>query len=225
MNLYLSKEEQVHYTGRQLSCFFPCGSDSKTEGEIEQYISLAYERLEYCFSRVKNRYYHQDGKPFFSPLITDQYATFLYLLANTVFSESQNRELDDRLYALNKALHGLDIYYEVELPKIFLLVHTVGTVLGRAQYEDYLVVYQGVTVGGNLNMEYPTIGKSVGLFANSKVVGNSVIGDGTAISAGALLVDCSVPEGQVCFGMYPENHFKPSKRRIAEHYFHLEEGE
>lgn len=224
MNLYLKKEEQVQYTVKQLACFFPCGSDSQTTHEIDLYIPLAYERLEYCFSRVKNRYYHKDGQPFFSPLITDQYATFLYLLANTIYSESRNRELADRLYALNKALHGLDVYYEVSLPSIFLLVHTVGTVLGRAQYRDYLVVYQGVTVGGNLNMEYPTMGTGVGLFANSSIIGNSIVGDGSSVSAGSLLVDCAVPAGHVCFGMYPENRFKPSRRKIAEHYFHLEES-
>ena len=102
-------------------------------------------------------------------------------------------------------------------------MHAVGTVLGRAQYSDYLVVYQGVTVGGNLNMEYPTIGTGVGLFSNSSIIGSSVIGDRSAVSAGSLVVDCAVPDEHVCFGMCPENHFKPSKRRIVDHYFQVEE--
>ena len=40
--------------------------------------------------------------------------------------------MKDKLFLLNKALHGCDIYYEVALPSVFLLVHPLGTVLGRA---------------------------------------------------------------------------------------------
>jgi len=219
MQLYLNKTEQIHYTAKQLSCFFPCRNEKETREEIATYIDSAYERLEYCFSRISIKYYHKNENVFFSPLITDQYATFLYFLANSIAVKSDNKELADRLYALNKALHGLDVYYEVKLPQIFLLVHTVGTVLGRAHYEDYLVVYQGVTVGGNLKLEYPTIGKEVGLFANSKIIGNVIIEDRAMISAGALLMDSKVPAQHVCFGTHPNTQCKPLKKSITKHYF------
>ncbi len=221
MILYLNKEEQIQYTARQLANLFPCGSEAQTTHDIGQCIDLVYERLEHCFSRIAVKYYKKDGEVFFSPLITDQYATFLYFLGNTVFVESQNRELADRLYALNKALHGLDVYYEVELPKIFLLVHTVGTVLGRADYSDYLVVYQGVTVGGNLDLEYPTLGKGVGLFANSNIIGGTEIGADASVAAGTLLMNYKVPAKHVCFGMHPANECKPLKKKVTDHYFAL----
>ena len=219
MQLYLSKADQISYTAKQLDHFSPCVGDGRTVAEISRCVDLAYDRLEHCFSKVSVKYYKKDGEVFFSPLITDQYATFLYLLSNSIATESQNFELADRIYGLNKALHGLDVFHQVQLPRIFLLVHTVGTVLGRACYSDYLVVYQGVTVGGNIDLEYPTIGKGVGLFANSMVIGNSVVGEGSMLAAGALLMDSNIPDGHVCFGMHPENKHKPLKKSVAERYF------
>ncbi|MBN2703869.1 MAG: hypothetical protein JXR23_06620 [Pontiellaceae bacterium] len=219
MDLYLDRDAQIAYTSSQLNLFFPCGNTEATGREIGRCIDLAYDRLEHCFSRISVKYHTKDGKPFFSPLITDQYATFLYFLANGASTIIENVELADRLYALNKALHGLDVYYQVRLPEVFLLVHCVGTVLGRASYGDYLVVYQGVTVGGNLDLEYPTIGKGVGLFANSSVVGNSVIGDGSMVAAGSLVMGCQVPAGSVCYGTHPENRCKPLKKSVFDHYF------
>lgn len=42
-------------------------------------------------------------------------------------------------------------------------MHSVGTVLGRANYGEGLVVYQGVNVGGDLRLNFPTIGKGIDL--------------------------------------------------------------
>jgi serine O-acetyltransferase len=41
-----------------------------------------------------------------------------------------NTTLADRIYYLNKALNGLDLFYEVEMPDVFYLDHPVGTVIG-----------------------------------------------------------------------------------------------
>src|SRR5437588_860224 len=71
------------------------------------------------------------------------------------------------VYGLNKALHGLDVFYEVELPTIFAFQHPVGTVLGRAHYSNYLLVYQRCTVGSTLSGESPTFEPGVVLFGGS----------------------------------------------------------
>ena len=47
------------------------------------------------------------------------------------------------------------------MPDIFLLSHPVGTVLGRAKFEDFFVVHQRVTVGGDKDLNYPTFQKGV----------------------------------------------------------------
>ena len=73
---------------------------------------------------------------------------FLYFLSQE-YKSDENEELASRFYLLNKYLFGIDIYYEVNLPKIFMFIHPVGTVLGRAEYNDYLVVYQRCGVGSS----------------------------------------------------------------------------
>ena len=219
MHLFLNRAEQVDYTTSQLNTFFPCRDQKQTLAGVEEVIDHAYERLEYCFSKISVKYYKKDGEVSFSPLMTDQYAVFLYFLSNTAAKQRGNMELADRLYALNKALHGLDVYHGVELPEIFLLVHTVGTVLGRARYDDYLVVYQGVTVGGNLELEYPEFGKGVGLFAGSMVIGKCRMGDNSMLAAKALLMDSDVDDGCVCFGTHPNNLSKQLRKSVVSRYF------
>jgi serine O-acetyltransferase len=219
MKLFLDHDALVDYVSRQLCNCFPCGVESQTRQEIGRAMPKALDRTEYCFSRIKAKYFQQEGVAFFSPLNTDQYAMFLYLLANTVFCELQNQAVADRLYALNKMLHSIDAYYQVALPKVFLFVHSVGTVLGRASYGEGLVVYQGVTVGGNLKYEYPVIGRGAALFSNCSVLGRSDLGDGVMVAARSLLMDVAVPSGHVCFGMHPEVRWKQTQSNVLDRYF------
>jgi serine O-acetyltransferase len=98
------------------------------------------------------------------------------MLSREVFLKSNDFTLAKKIYLLNKALFCLDVFYEVELPPIFLFVHPVGTVLGRAKYSDYLVVYQRVGVGSNHGI-YPTLGEYVTLHPGAMVLGNSQVGN------------------------------------------------
>lgn len=111
---------------------------------ISEYMAEACKRTLNCFSKNTNKYF-QKGK--IDVHHTGQYAILLCYLARVAF-EAGDRETADRVYALNKALHGFDIFYEVELPNVFFMEHPVGTVLGRAQYSDRLFLGQNVTVGG-----------------------------------------------------------------------------
>lgn len=216
MKLFLDQQTLAGYISKQLHNSFPLGSESRTRRDILRILPAALERTEHCFSKVKAKYFQQNGEAFFSPLITDQYAMFLYLLANASFKAGQDTVLADRLYGLNKMLHSIDVYYQIELPRVFLFVHSVGTVLGRAQYGEYLAIYQGVTVGGNLKDEYPRIGDHVSLFSNCSVIGRSVIGDNSMVSARACLVDTEVPSGQIGFGMSPNTGCSPRRNNVTE---------
>ena len=51
-----------------------------------------------------------------------------------VYHESNHTNLAAKVYALNKALHAIDVFYEVELPDLFCLQHPLGTMPGRARY-------------------------------------------------------------------------------------------
>ena len=85
------------------------------------------------------------------------------------------------------------------MPSIFLLVHPLGTVLGRGLYQDYFMVYQRCGIGSNHDI-YPSLGRNVTLRPGSSILGNCNIGDNVAIAADSLVLDSSVPSDSVYFG-------------------------
>lgn len=159
----------------------------------------AIERLEHCFAAVDNRYFFDGEAAVFSHLHGDQYAMWLYLLANELYRQGGDAAVCSKLFLLNKALHGCDLFYEVELPSIFLLVHPLGTVLGRGTYSDYFVAYQRVGVGSNRDV-YPTFGTHVTLRPGAAVLGNSHIGDRCQIATEALVLDSDVAAATTYIG-------------------------
>lgn len=215
----LEKNILFKYVCNQLNNFFP---DCITvEKEIENVLDETFKRLEYLISNIKNKYYRQDNKIFFNHLHTDQYATFLYFLSNSLYEKYGNCVAAEKIYALNKALHSLDVFYAVKLPEIFLFSHCVGTVLGRADYSNYLVVYQNCTVGANPNMIYPKIGEGVVLYAGSSVIGNSQIGSNVSVAAKTTLINAVIEKNNIAYSL--ENLKKKSSNNIK-HYFYVEGG-
>jgi serine O-acetyltransferase len=111
-------------------------------------------------------------------------------------------ELKDKFYYLNKILHSVDIYAEVELPPVFFFEHPLGLVLGRAEYGNNFFAMQGCTVGGNKG-KYPIIGENVKMYSNSKIVGNSKIGNNVWLSANVYVKDTDIPDNSIVFGSSP----------------------
>lgn len=173
-------------------------------GAIPKTIKL----LEDNFLDLPNKRFFSDGEVQFSPYMSVQWMIFLYRLAHQIYKD---RKTDipkeaDQVYFLNKIMHSNDWFYAVDLPVHFLCEHPLGSVLGRAQYGDYLFVYQGTTVGGNRRkgqLYYPVIGNNVILFANSTVLGNSHIGNNVVISAGAYVINENIPDNSIVFGRSP----------------------
>ena len=179
----------------------------------------ALQRLEYCFSHINIKYFFDGKQTCFNHLHTDQYAMFLYFLCNTIHRMEGAPSLASKIYALNKSLHAIDIFYEVALPDIFAFQHPVGTVLGRGNYSNYFFVYQRCSIGANLNGEYPTLGEGVVMYGGSGVIGGCTVGNNCWLSTGALLMDAEVPADSVIFGVAPENVIKPTKRNVARDLF------
>jgi serine O-acetyltransferase len=177
------------------------------------------ERLEYCFSKIRSKYFFDDNQIRFNHLNTDQYAIFLYFLSNTIWREERDDDLASRVYYLNKMLNGLDIFYQVALPDIFLLVHPVGTVLGRGAYKDYFVAYQRVTVGGNTDLDYPRMGNGVAMYAGSALIGKCTIGENSLISTNVTVMDQDVPANVVVYGDNAKISFKTAKKSVFDRYF------
>jgi serine O-acetyltransferase len=166
-------------------------------------IDAALERCEFCFSHTKNSYYAKDGGTYFNPFHSGQYSIFLYFLSNSIFSGYPNAStLADRVYYLNKALNGLDLFYEVKMPRVFFLDHPIGSVLGRAVYGEGFAFSQNCTVGNNKGA-YPVIGQDVRMMASSMILGACKIGNNVIISAQSYVKDVDIPPCSIVFGAHP----------------------
>jgi serine O-acetyltransferase len=217
MQLELTRSELVALVSRQIESLF-CIRAAEEREILSAGIDAALERCAYCFSHTKNKYYSRDGAAYFNPFHSGQYSIFLYFLSNSVFTLQPNaRTLADRVYYLNKALNGLDLFYEVNMPRVFFLDHPVGSVLGRATYGEYFAFAQNCTVGNNKGT-YPVIGQNVRMMAYSMILGDCKVGDNVILSAQSYVKDTDIPSCSIVFGAYPnlvvktkdESYFKPS---------------
>ncbi len=211
MLMSMTVSELAEYISVQMDNMFP-DKNVKNRDIISKYVTEALARAERSFSRVNIKYYSSEGRTSFDHLNGDQYAVVLYMLSNTIFRNGGDAETCKKLYLLNKSLHCLDVYYEVELPEIFLFLHPVGTVLGRAKYSDYMIVYQRVSVGTNKDKQ-PVLGKYLTLHPGSSILGNCRVGDNCRIGADSLLLDKDLGPDTVYIGGHKEAVTKVRKEK------------
>lgn len=194
------------YLVRQLNFFFP-DERPVTLDDILPVLPRALERLEHSFSEVNNKYFFDGNNVVFSHLHGDQYAVWLYFVSNELFSQNGDSNICSKIFMLNKALHGCDIFFEVALPSVFLLVHPLGSVMGRGDYNDYFVCYQSCGIGSNKEV-YPKMGRHLTLRPGSSVLGNSVIGNMCQLGAGTLAIDVELKDGLTLLGRPGSYKFK-----------------
>ncbi|MBR0875150.1 hypothetical protein JQ633_32655 [Bradyrhizobium tropiciagri] len=217
MQLSLGRNELALYVQRQFETFFPDGADL---GDLPAFVDKALGRIEHCFSRVRLKGFTANGEARFSHWHCDQYAIFLYYLANTAFREKPGHPIADKAYALNKALHALDAFYEVELPDVFAVQHPVGTVLGRASYSDYFICYHNCTVGANLENDYPSFGCGIVMYGGSRIIGKTAVGDNSFVSTGAIVIDGgTLAADSVLHGIYPNARRSATSRNVVRDIF------
>lgn len=217
MELSLSKEDLSQYVTHQITNMFPDGNMVKNK-DVLNYVIPCLERLEHSLSHINDKYVGHDGIVKFNHQHTDHYAMFLYLLANTAYTKNSDLSIANKLYALNKALHSVDVYYEVELPDIFFFQHPLGAVLGRAKYSEYLVVYQKCTVGGKDGI-YPVIGEGVVLYGGASLIGRCIIGKNVWLSVNTCVVEEDIPDNCVVFGRSPNLVIKKTNRNVLRDIF------
>lgn len=208
LSLYQNIMEQLN---RQLHNFFIDVDLAAIEGKVAE----AYERCITALTASKNKYLNPDEIPHFYLEHSGCWSMFLYYLSNSL----KNVCGADKIYYLNKILHGVEWFYEVELPEHFMVEHPIGSVLGRADYGDYLFFYQGVTVGGNISLSsgevtYPTLGDKVVLFSNAKVLGSSHVGNNVILSANSFVKDENIPDFSIVFGNTPNLIIKQDEEKI-----------
>ncbi len=154
-------------------------------------------RFEYLASRVKVLV--RTGKRA-DPWHVMKHPIYLYLLSRTLFESGLEDDcrIKDRLYCLNKALHGCSLFYKVKLPKVFFLNYATQIVMGDCVYGENLVVYQGVTIGGHRDKN-PVLGNNIVLMPNSIVSGSTILGNNVVVSAGVVVINKTVPDNTLVF--------------------------
>lgn len=126
-----------------------------------------------------------------------------------------DKQAADLVYYLNKIMHSVDWYHEIELPDYFIAEHPLGSVLGRAKYSNYLLIYQGTTIGGSYKgkrLYYPELGENVILYSGSSIIGKSHIGHDVIISANSCVKNEDIPPCSIVFGSSPNLTIKTKSR-------------
>lgn len=220
MESSLHNKELIRYVNAQLSNIFP-DDDIDCIDRLKNVMRHVLNRVELCFSKININYYKNNmGEAYFNHLNGDQYSMFLFILSNEVYKRLGDEKLASKLFLLNKAMFGIDAFYKIELPDYFMFVHPVGTVLGNAVYNDYLVIYQNVTIGSKTDGIYPhLLGRNI-IYSGSSIIGSSKVGFGTVVGANTFILNRCIDNHSVVVGH--ELKILEEKNNILNYYFHLE---
>ena len=209
----LDASQLASYVRTQVGHFFPVGEDPQLQ-LIDVHLDEALGRLDRCVSQVKMWTQGQ-----FDVLHSSQYCIFLYYLANTIWRREQARTVCTKLFALNKALNAIDCFYEIDLPEVFFIGHSVGIVLAKASYGKHLVLYQNSTVGKNHGVA-PVLEDGVILYPNTAVIGRSLIQSRSVLAQGVSVINGTTQPNRVVYqGEGGSLIYKEPGRDILADYF------
>lgn len=201
------------YVRNQINNLFPTGNELQLD-LIDEYLFASLRRLYRCINQIKIWAPDQ-----FDILHSSQYCIFLYFLSNTIWREEQARSVCTKLFLLNKALNSIDCFYEIELPEVFFIGHSVGIVLAKATYGNNLVLYQNSTVGKN-NGYAPVIEDGVILYPNTAIIGKCVVRSRSVISQGTSVININTEPNKMAFqGVEGALVFKNTNRNILSDFF------
>lgn len=131
---------------------------------------------------------------FFNP---NFHSVCLYRLSN-LFYKMHLSIISKIIWYINRMLFHVDIDYRADLAGGFVLVHGLGTVIGKSvRSKGRLTVYQGVTIGGNngkirldeagKSFGQPIIGENVKVYTGAGIYGPVIVQDKTVIKAGSIV--------------------------------------
>jgi serine O-acetyltransferase len=105
---------------------------------------------------------------------------------------------------VGRFMTGIEIHPGARLGPGLFIDHGMGVVIGEtAEVGENVTLLQGVTLGGtSLKKEkrHPTLGNNVVVGAGAKIIGAFIIGDGSRIGAGSVVVR-EVPPNSVVVGV------------------------
>lgn len=211
-----TRDSLVAYLTAQCAHIVPDGREGEFRKAVDAHLDEALERMHVCINACAP--WRPDQ---FNVLQSSQHCIFLYYLSNTIHRRSGDTAAATRLFLMNKAFNGIDLFYEIAMPEVFYIGHSVGIVLAKATYGNYLVLYQNSTVGRHKD-QIPVIGDRVVLYPNTAVIGRSNIGSDSVLSQGVSAVNKMVPEGVIAFrGAGSELAFQPRPDDLLKEYFRL----
>lgn len=208
----ISANDLTNYVASQISHFFPFENRNNVD-LISNSLDEAVARTLYCINNVK--LWKQNE---FDILHSSQYCSFLWYLSNTIWKNTGDTVLPTKIFLLNKTLNGFDCFYDNNLPEIFFIGHSVGIVLVRNTYKNYLVLYQGVTVGKSTT-DLPTVDEKVILYPHSSVIGKSHVSSGSVISKGVNVINQKTPSNTTVFQDGRSLIHKPHDQSLFSFYF------
>ncbi|MFL5295262.1 MAG: hypothetical protein ACJ798_02660 [Phenylobacterium sp.] len=211
-----SRQSLLDYIVRQQMAVVPDGREDAFRKACDAHLDEALDRLSRCIDGCSP---WRPGE--FNALQSSQHTIFLYYLANSIWKGSGDTAAPTRLFLMNKAFNGIDLFYEIAMPEVFYIGHSVGIVLAKATYGNHLVLYQGVTVGRHTD-QIPVIGDRVVLYPGSAVVAGARVEDDVVVSQGVRVIGKHVPPGQMVFAGGPgELVFRPRPDDLLKEYFRL----
>jgi serine O-acetyltransferase len=211
-----TRESLLDYTVRQCAHVVPDGREAAFRAVVDAHLDEALERLHRCINACAP--WRPDQ---FNVLQSSQHCIYLYYLSNTIWRRSGDTAAPTRLFLMNKAFNGIDLFYEIAMPEVFYIGHSVGIVLAKATYGNYLVLYQNSTVGRHKD-QIPVLGDRVILYPNTAVIGRSVVENDCVVSQGTSVINRRTPAGQMVFrGADGGLAFSPRPDDLLQEYFRL----
>ena len=210
-----TRESLVSYITAQCAAVVPDGREEAFRKAVDAHLDEALERMHRCINGCAP--WRPDE---FNVLQSSQHTIFLYYLSNTIWRRSGNTAAATRLFLMNKAFNGIDLFYEIAMPEVFYIGHSVGIVLAKATYGNHLVLYQNSTIGRH-KADIPVIGDRVVVYPNSAIIGRSVVESDAVISQGTSVINKRVPAGQMAFRSGDGLAFSPRPDDLLAEYFRL----
>jgi serine O-acetyltransferase len=213
----LSADDLALYISQLVNTHFP-DANVVNPSQIMEHLPSALERLATCMSGIHRKYFNESNHVRFDHMNSDHMAMFLYLLGNTIWNQSGTEAIPTKLFYLNKVMNAVDLYFSVEMPEVFVLVHPVGSVIGNAHYGNYVAIYQGCTVGA-VDGVYPVFGDGAILYAGATVLGETVCGDNVVFAARSFVINSNIPAQSVVTGAFPNEKISPSRLTVKARMF------
>lgn len=149
-----------------------------------------------------------------------QYPIFLYKLSHKLYLINDIKGAK-KVFYLNKILHTLDLFYEIDLKEEFLLGHGIGSVFCKVEYGNYSVYGHNILIGVD-HGKGPQLNEGLILFPNASIIGNCKVGKNVVVSTNTMIKNTNIPNDVIVFSDNNKLIFKDIDEYYAQRYFEID---